>query len=316
MNNSANNTKKTKNKVNAVVNKTKNKVNAVVNKNKVHFMSNESPLARKLFRFHSEVKRNLYSTYIKPGQSILEIAGGHGGDMRKIISQKPGKLVIVNINKARLAEAKKRFNFFKENPEINFNRKMEVNYVEENMSKNKLNSLENKLGKVEFDVISVQFGLEQIIKSQKIFENIINLTNKYLKSGGFFIFTCFDGKKVFEQLKDKEKLTFARENPETHNKRTVFEIEKKYTSSNALKPFGSEVVLHYHTFDGMKQEKINLLDLENLTEMTTNAGFTLVERKSFAQIYEGWMDKKKKKFLSTMEKEYSFLFDRFVFRKN
>jgi hypothetical protein len=66
----------------------------------------------------------------------------------------------------------------------------------------------------------------------------------------------------------------------------------------------------------MKQDKLNLLDLDNLTQMTNAAGFTLVERKSFSEIYEGWADKKKKKFLSTMEKSYSFLFDRLVFRKN
>ena len=57
-----------------------------------------------------------------------------------------------------------------------------------------------------FDVMSCQFAIHYLIDNMEKLSNLIQNISSNLKSGGYFIGTCFDGKTLFEELKQNNKL--------------------------------------------------------------------------------------------------------------
>jgi SAM-dependent methyltransferase len=279
-------------------------------------VAKEDSHIQNMLRFHNDMKKKYYDTYLQEGQKIFEIAGGRGGDLRKIILRKPSKITLLNINQTALNEAKRRYNTYMNNTSLNFDRtSTDVQFIQENMTKNKI-EINNKLGKVEFDIIAIQFAIHYFMKTEEIFHRVLEVVKKYLKKGGYFIFTCFDGKKVVEKLQNKEKVILEQMDYKKGEMVKLFEIQKKY-NGDELEHFGQQISVFVETLsstnDGGKIEY--LVDSNYIIQTLEKNGFELVEYIGFDELYKNWMNPKKNKRLSEVEKEYSFLNSGFVFRK-
>ena len=63
-------------------------------------------------KFNGHVKRNMYNKYLKSGMSLLELAGGRGGDLFKFMPRNPKFVLLTDIAKDGLQEGERRLKEF------------------------------------------------------------------------------------------------------------------------------------------------------------------------------------------------------------
>tara|TARA_Y100001958_G_C21090515_1_gene443762 strand:- start:300 stop:869 length:570 start_codon:yes stop_codon:yes gene_type:complete len=85
----------------------------------------------------------------------------------------------------------------------------------------------------EVDTIACQFAFHYFLKNKSTLENAFRNIDTFLKKGGYFIFTIFDGKEIVNKVKNGN-LDLKK------NNKTIVRIKKKY-SSNTLQNLGQEV---------------------------------------------------------------------------
>ena len=77
-----------------------------------------------------------------------------------------------------------------------------------------------------FDLISSQFSVHYYFKNEDTLNGYIQNISENIKSGGYFIGTCYDGNRIFERLKNPKPFTYK-------NKKTlVYSVKKKYDIEN------------------------------------------------------------------------------------
>jgi hypothetical protein len=67
------------------------------------------------------------------------------------------------------------------------------------------------IGSDGFDIISSQFSMHYYFENKRTFEGFIRNLKENIKKGGYFIGTCYDGKKIFEYFKKLEDKRIAME---------------------------------------------------------------------------------------------------------
>jgi hypothetical protein len=187
-----------------------------------------------------------------------------------------------------------------------------------------------------FNISSIQFAVHYMFENAEILNNFLTNIAECTKKGGYFIGTSYDGKKVFELLKDKkpgDSYTFMdREN----NK--LLQITKQYTSET-FEPGLSSLGYGIDVFQGSinKTFREYLVNYEYFTSILENYGFvplTVDEAKaigfnsvgSFEQLFSSMNVKLKSNKLdrntigmaykmTREEKDISFLNNYFIFKK-
>ena len=189
-----------------------------------------------------------------------------------------------------------------------------------------------------FDVSSCQFALHYFFETREILENFIQNIIDCTKVGGYFIGTSYDGKKVFNYLRNKkmnEGVTFIDE--KTGKK--IWEVIKKYENSD-FKDDASSIGYTIEVY----QQSINksfdefLINYDYFTEIMEKHGFQLLKSNelkeldlpssldSFESLFEKLKEDVKRNMknkseigksleMNTIEKQISFLNTYFVYKK-
>jgi hypothetical protein len=127
-----------------------------------------------------------------------------------------------------------------------------------------------------FDVSSCQFALHYFFESRETLQNFIQNVIDCTKVNGYFVGTSYDGKKIFNYLKDKkynESVSFYND----HNKKKIWEITKLYENTD----FNDDATSLGYTID-VYQESINksfpefLVNYEYFTSIMEKHGFALL----------------------------------------
>ena len=204
------------------------------------------------------VKYNLINMVSKEGDTLIDYAVGKGGDIPKWISAKLSFVFGIDSSKdnirnpldgvcARYLNYKQKFDQIPDGLFI-FGDSSE-NIKDTSASKNEVGkSIINAIfgqgvkdskvigkgvaksyGKVRdgFNISSIQFALHYMFKSPETLHNFLTNLNECTELNGYFIGTCFDGKKVFDLLKDlniNESYTFYSRD----RKNKLLEITKRY----------------------------------------------------------------------------------------
>ena len=84
-----------------------------------------------------------------------------------------------------------------------------------------------KLALSKFNLISCQFSLHYYFKDEFILNKYLQNISDNCSKGGYFIGTCFDGQRLFDDLKNTSKLEYYDE-----YKNKIYSIEKKYELDN------------------------------------------------------------------------------------
>ena len=185
-----------------------------------------------------------------------------------------------------------------------------------------------------FNVSSCQFALHYFFKDLATLQNFVRNVSECTKLGGYFVSTAYDGKSVFNMLKNKE-LDDGVSIYESDAK--IWEIKKRYS----LQSFEDDSSSLGYTID-VFQETINqsiseyLVNYDYFTQVMEDYGFQLVTTGEaselglpggsglFSDLYSSLLDKKNKSKnamyadainMNEYEKKISFLNRYVVFKK-
>ena len=189
-------------------------------------------------------------------------------------------------------------------------------------------------GKDGFNVSSCQFAIHYF------FENITTLTNFLInvaqctKKGGYFIGTCYDGKSIFNMLRNVQNGSFVKE---TIRGKKIWEIMKKYKEAefrNDSSSLGYEISVFQESIGNYFSEY--LVNFDYLNKLMELYGFKLItgqeanklglpEGSGLFEILYRQMEMKLRKdpnlmvgdalYMTPEEKKVSFLNRYFVFQK-
>lgn len=204
------------------------------------------------------VKYNLINIVSKEGDTLIDYAVGKGGDIPKWINAKLSFVFGIDSSKdnirnpldgvcARYLNYKQRFEQIPDGLFI-FGDSSE-NIKDTSASKNEVGKsiikaifgegvkdsrvigkgVAKSYGKARdgFNISSIQFALHYMFQSSYTLHNFLTNLNECTQLNGYFIGTCFDGKKVFDLLKDlniNESYTFYSRD----RKNKLLEITKRY----------------------------------------------------------------------------------------
>ena len=287
----------------------------------MYYRDDENSRERNQVRaFHNRVKEGQYSTYVVPGNTLLELAVGRGGDLHKWRRTKPSKVLgldisATNINMprqgacVRYLNEKKRSNEFL--PKVLFaqadmtkpfeeqeSRYLKIVFGDEPATTPYLAEFK---GIPEWDLVACQFALHYACASEEVFKTFVgNL--KHCKT--IFFGTVLDGQAVYSLLMGKDRHTFR------SNGKTLAEITKKYEDAGQWKDeFGQQIdVLLEST---VKPSPEYLVPFESVKRIMAEAGLELIDSKSFKDIYTT----QNQVVLDKAEQEFSFLYRTFAFRR-
>lgn len=212
--------------------------------------------------FHNlYVKNKLIKSVSKPDMTLIDIAVGKGGDIPKWINSKLSFVLGIDVSKdnienrldgacARYLNYRKKHNIM---PNVLFLHGDTSKLIKNNdalytdKSKKLLNALfgigaknQNELGKNiynnygiardGFDVCSIQFAIHYMFENNITFNNLLRNVSEITKIGGHFIGTSYDGKQIFNLLKntkENESISIFDEND-----KLIWKITKRYDITN------------------------------------------------------------------------------------
>jgi hypothetical protein len=326
-------------------------------------MSNIS-YTESLRHFHNlVVKYDLIKGVSKPGDTLIDFAVGKAGDFSKWISSRLSFVFGLDISKdnienrfdgacARfLNNRKQRENipyalFVQANSSLNI-RSGAALYSE----KDKLitqsvfgdipkdaslgNGVTRQYGKGSsgFSVASCQFALHYFFENKTTLQSFIKNVSECTKIGGYFIGTCYDGKRIFNDLSKQNSIMISKRGVK------IWEITKDYSNStfpNDETSIGYAINVYQETINKVIKEY--LVNFDYLIRIMENAGFRIITKEeatkfnlpngigSFEELYYNAIEKVKnnpssKRFIkdslrmSVEEKQISFYNNYFVFVK-
>ena len=179
-----------------------------------------------------------------------------------------------------------------------------------------------------FDSVSVQFCFHYFFENEITCRSIIQNFNDNLKIGGYIVGTCFDGERVYEQLKNVDSISGKTESGEI-----MWKIDKKFSKTKLAftdkKPnFGKQIDVFVKTIGNVHPEF--LVNFTYLDAIMSAYGFTKVYVKPFEEFYnelitgqnlmgipQKELDKNIEvaKSMSEEEKRFSFLSTGFMYKK-
>ena len=205
--------------------------------------------------FHNYIKSKLISAICSIGNqqiSILDTSIGQGGDINKYLRSKNRISFLLGLDiSSNIQGAARRFYLSKlQKPKAMFiqydtgeniqdgsgfkgdkierNQKL-MNILFHNTMKmpkelKEIQSNYKELGKKGFSIISSQFSIHYYFENELKLRSYLKNISDNCKKGGYFIGTCYDGKKIFQALDDQDRIEMK---DDFGNK--VYSIEKKYT---------------------------------------------------------------------------------------
>jgi SAM-dependent methyltransferase len=251
-----------------------------------------------LRRYHNSIKRQLYDTYTKNIDNLLELAVGKAGDLNKWSSNKIKHVVGYDIDLNSIEEGKRRVKSNK-----GYTPKVEL-YTND-LSKNVINST------VPFDVVSSQFAFHYFFESEETFNTIIDSIKLNLKPGGIFIGTMFDGASLLH-LKVPESDTIELSDAGEVRFKLRF-LEKPDVVRGHNPVFGNKLSVFIK--DTVLDEPMDeyIVKFDSFIKLMKSNGFELIDSKMFESFYEPYVNAGNKA-LNSLQKEVSFLNRTFVFK--
>ena len=126
-----------------------------------------------------------------------------------------------------------------------------------------------------FDICSIQFALHYMFESKETLHNFIKNVYNFTKVNGYFIGCCFNGKRVFNFIKN---LGYREEKSIIKDDKKIFGIRKHYNSEQFLDDetsLGMEIVIYQETINQYISEY--LVNFDYFIRIMQDYGFVLVK---------------------------------------
>jgi len=263
-----------------------------------YFQTEKSQTYKALTKYNNFVKAQLIKQ-LEGKQWVVDLAAGRGSDLFTYNGYGVQNILCMDIDQAALEELGNRsWNFADTHPYV-FNKPPSVNarvYALQNdlftPAAQTLETIESRgipvpIGQV--DGVVINLALHYIMTNEKALANVVTLVNKLLKPGGVFIFTTFDGRRVFKLLEDVAtgKSWDIYEPLDEDGKTIKYSLRKNYKDSKFKMGLTIGVV---HPFSNGKYYDEPLADIDQIVSAFEASNFKLIQKGSFAD----WTDKFKK----------------------
>ena len=253
--------------------------------------------AKALRQFHNDVKFQLLSKYCKNTPILLDIGCGRGGDIHKWNRLNIHSVTAIDINKAFILEAIRRYN--QQAFPLNINYKFFYTYecnVFQDFFKMKDLPVHNT-----YDIVSCMFAFHYFWKNEFSLNKILQQISSSLKPGGYFIGVCPDGDIIHNLLSDYKSI-----------KNNAVLINKKYQHTTKVIGNAIEFMLSGTLYFGENMISEEYLVYKDIFRETCEKyGLKLIEFTEFSKYYE-----KQDKISMLQDSKYaSFLNMSFVFQK-
>ena len=292
----------------------------IQDKENEYYMDNDRESSKPLRKFHNWIKYCLITGLCEnKNVRILDTSIGRGGDIEKYIQSSFNCQFLLGMDINSVNEASRRYYYMKKNKTpavfLRYNTGKEIlskegmyatpEFPEKDVTHSdamisilyKLNTpipeiykpIREKyqgLAKEKFTLISCQFSLHYYFESETLFNGFVTNLVENCKTGGYFIGTCYDGKRVFELLTDRESIEYrdAMDN-------LVYRISKQYDMTEfGSQLFGNRIDVYMDSIDSEYSEY--LVDFERFVSIMKQNGFELVKpaMKPEYDIFQGPMN--------------------------
>lgn len=282
-----------------------------------YFLIDNNEMYKSIRAYNSYVKTFLLETIINPKLSdknktdwLIDLASGKGQDLGRInnLGFKNG-LFIDNDKNALLELINRKFSLRTQN-----SKNMKIFTQEINLTTNYKEIIKKiekfNINKESIDVIICNFAIHYIIENDEKLLNLIQLLNFYLKPNGRFIFTCFNGKKVFKLLENTQQWDLYDNNSDY----LKYSIKKLYTSKN-LNNTGQKIDVLL-PFSKQKYYTEYLINIDHVNNVFNDNNFTTEISESFTCLLNNFKTNKVYSSLSNQDKEFIDLYQFTILKKN
>ena len=251
---------------------------------------------------------------------LLDLACGKSGDLSKWKAAYLKKVICIDIDKKCIDYAISYYKSFprpKPNAYYVWGDTSKLIFPNQDAGLNDMQKIRLKEyipKKNNFDIVSCQFCLHYYFETETKLQNLVQNIKDNLKVGGYFIGTCFDGKKLFTALKGKKEISGSK------NDDTIWKIKKEYkirTFTDKKPYFNTKISVFVKSIGNYHDEY--LVNFKYFENYMGKHGFKAVSIKSFEEHYNELMGSnnrlKKSSTMSDEEKSFSFLNNTFTFQR-
>ena len=234
-------------------------------KDNIYFQK-KTTLIKDMAKFHNFIKSNIIYTYVNfkyddIQKKVLDVACGKGQDIQKFYYTEVKLYVGFDPDYSALTDsgdgAISRYRGLKKTHErfppcyfIQADATSILQY-DEQVKKIGRMTLDNKKlfekfftwdnKKTLFDIMNCQFAIHYFLSDIDSWNNFTDNINMYLREGGYFMFTTFDGDRVKDKFKESNNFSEYYDN--NGEKSLLFDIVKKYDDTNKSN-YGMAIDVH------------------------------------------------------------------------
>ncbi len=272
-----------------------------------YFQQHDSVLQKASRNFHSFVKAKIFEQFAKT-EWVMDLASGKGQDIFRYAQYGFKNAVFLEIDNTALLELTKRKFDLRDTNTIN----IQMHQLDLNADhKSNISQLDDiAIPSTGVDLIICNFAFHYLIKDRKALINIAKFINYYLKPGGRFVFTTFDGKAIVKLLNENNGNWTI-----THGSQVKYSIKKDYTTT-FLDPIGQKIdVMLPFSNDTYYSEY--LVNIDYIAEEFEKLGFTLEIDESFGSYLDNYKRQNHSGYasLDDNDKKYSSLYHYYCFYK-
>jgi hypothetical protein len=147
-----------------------------------------------------------------------------------------------------------------------------------------------KLGKMnskalqKFDIVSTHFAIHYFFENYDKLTGFLNNVHQNLKTNGYFVGTCLDGKTIFNKF-NNQRTDVLEQYQDAEKTKLIWKIKKAYsqtTFDNDESSLGMFVDIDVESINNTSHE--SLVNFEYLTKILNEYGIELVDSKLFNEI--------------------------------
>ena len=252
---------------------------------KGYFTYSKTNKYKNMIKFNSFVKANLIQ-FLENSKLVIDLACGKGQDLFTMHGMGIENMIMVDIDLDALLEINNRKNHINDKNFYTFIYKPADKYsiktlhldviADPDKTISEIKKLDNNCA----DGVVINLAIHYMLSTQENINDIVKIIDSILSNSGVFIFTCFDGKKIEELLKDvDENKCFDI----IEDGVVKYSIKKLYKNSPHI---GSKIGVKHHFSESYYDE--NLVFLDAVLEVLYKNNFTLIKKGSFGNYLDNF----------------------------
>lgn len=276
------------------------------NNQDIYFQEHDNVLQKASRNFNSYVKSELFKKF-QNTKWIMDFASGKGQDLFRYGTYNMKNVIFLEIDKVALTELITRKHIYSNDDKFRNNMNILIQNVDllDSYKKN-IKKIKNVYQKKEdIDLIICNFALHYFMKNKKSLKNICKMINYYLKQGGNFIFTAFDGQKIIDLLEKNNGEWLIKVDDQVK-----YGIKRKY-KKDKLVSVGQKIDVLL-PFSKNKYYEEYLVNINSISKKLKKYNIILDTNESFSKYIDSYKDNL---YLDDNDKTYVDLYHYYIFVK-